>query len=92
MIGQLALKLTELADDDLPLVVEFVDQLDRQRSEEPHRRLSTAEIRELAKRRAAKLADVPREQVAARFEELAEEVRQEAIDKGTAIDGDWHRD
>ena len=42
----------------------------------------------IAKKRAALLRDVPRDQVAARFTQLSEEIRQEAIAKGTAIDGD----
>lgn len=90
MIGQVALKLTELAIEDLRLVVDLVDRL--QRPAEPHQPLSTTEIRELAKHRAALLNEVPREQVAAHFAEIAEEIRQEAMAKGTAIEGDWRDD
>ena len=92
LIGQMAMTLTELADDDLPVVVEFLDRLKQRRPAKPQHRLTTAEIRELAKHRAVLLADVPREQVAAQFAELAEEIRQEAIAKGTAIEGDWRGD
>jgi hypothetical protein len=38
------------------------------------------------------LKDVPREQLVARFVELGEEIRREAIRKGTAIDEDWTGD
>jgi len=38
--------------------------------------------------RAALLKDVPRDQLVARFVALGEEIRREAIRKGTAIDGD----
>ncbi len=90
MIGRAALKLTQIAGQDLPLVIEFLDHLEQ---EGPvSRPLPAAELRELAKGRAALLADVPRELVAARFSELVEEIRQEAITKGTAIDGDWEGD
>lgn len=90
MIGQVASKLTELPPDDLRLVLDLVERL--QARAESHQPLSTAEIGDLAKQRAALLAEVPREQVAAHFEELAEEIRQEAIANETAIDGDWRGD
>jgi len=54
--------------------------------------LPVAEIREEARRRARLLHDVPREQMVARFVEVGEQIRQEAIAKGTAIDGDWTAD
>ena len=44
-----------------------------------------AEVR----RRATLLQHVPRAEIVARFLELAEEIRQEAIAKDTAIEGDW---
>jgi hypothetical protein len=85
-IGQIALKLTKLSAEEVSGLLEIVDQLE---PEETAGKLRTAaEIRETAKKRAALLRDVPREPVAARFTELAEEIRQKAIAKGTAIDGD----
>lgn len=50
---------------------------------------ATAELWVEALRRAHLLQDVPREQLVARFAELTEEIRREAIAKGTAIEGDW---
>jgi hypothetical protein len=49
-------------------------------------------MRAEAQRRATLLRDVPREEIVARFRELTEEIRQEAITKGTAIEGDWRGD
>ena len=46
-------------------------------------------MRAEARRRGGLLQDVPRAEIMARFRELAEEIRQEAIAKGTAIEGDW---
>lgn len=92
MIGQLALKLAELPEEDLQLVVEFVDHLGEKGSVESLSSLSAEEIREEARRRARLLRDVPREQLVARFIEVGEQIRQEAISKGTAIDGDWTGD
>ncbi|HYX25905.1 MAG TPA: hypothetical protein VFC23_17255 [Thermoanaerobaculia bacterium] len=51
-----------------------------------------AALRAEARRRAALLKDVPREQLVARFVELGDEIRREAIRKGTTIDGDWTGD
>ncbi len=87
-IGRVASELTQLPEEDLPLVVEFVEFL-KQRQARPVHRLSLAEMRAEAHRRAALLQNVPREEIVARFRELAEEIRQEAIAQGTAIEGDW---
>lgn len=41
-----------------------------------------------AMRRSQLLRDVPRSEIVARFQQVAEEIRQEAIARGNAIDGD----
>jgi hypothetical protein len=91
LIGHVAARLTVLPPEDLHLVVDFLDFLEERHS--PSAKLSSAiRLREEAKRRARLLQDVPSEQLVARFAELAEQVRQEAIEKGTAIEGDWVSD
>ena len=90
VIGQIALKLTQLSAEEVSGVLEILDHLSP--VETSSRTPTTAEIIAIAKRRAALLRDVPREQVAARFTQLAEEIRQEAFDMGTAIDGDLSGD
>jgi hypothetical protein len=90
VIGQIALKLSQLSAEEVSGVLEILDHLSP--VEMSSRPRTAQEICALAKQRAASLRDVPREQVAARFAELAEEIRQEAIAKGTAIDGDWTGD
>lgn len=92
VIGQLAHQLSSLTEEDLQLVAEFVTLLEEKRPPGPTRALSAAEIREKARWRARLLHDVPREQLVARFAEVGEQIRQEAIAKGTAIDGDWAGD
>lgn len=92
VIGQLALKLTNLPEEDLQLVIELVDCLEEKRPEKSARSVSVEEIREEARRRARLLRDVPRDQLVARFIEVGEQIRQEAIAQGTAIDGDWTGD
>ncbi|MES1241537.1 MAG: hypothetical protein ABUT39_07950 [Acidobacteriota bacterium] len=88
LIGRVAARLTVLPPEDLRLVIDFLDLLEERHAPQPAPS-SVARIREEAKRRAGLLKDVPREQLAARFAELAEQVRQEAIEKGTAVEGDW---
>lgn len=92
IIGRAALDMTRLPAEDLPLVIEFIGYLKRQQRTVSPRRLTVAEMRAEARRRANLLQEVPRAQVVARFRELTEEIRREAIAKGTATEGDWHGD
>ena len=46
----------------------------------------------MARRRTILLQDVPCKEIVTSFRELAEEIRQEAIAKGTAVEGDWRGD
>ena len=55
-------------------------------------RIPAAEIREEVRRRGRLLRDVPREQLIARFLEVGEQIRREAVEKGTAIEEDWTGD
>lgn len=87
IIGRVALEMTALPEEDLPLVLDFVDALKKRRTA-PAPYKTAQELVAEAKRRADLLADVPRAERVARFERLVEEIRQEAIEKGTAIDGD----
>ena len=88
MIGQVALELTRLPEEDLPLIIEFVDYLKQQHRTAPQRRLSVAEMRAEARRRASLLRKVPRTEIVARFRELAEGIRQEAIAQGRRVSRD----
>ena len=49
-------------------------------------------MRAEARRRASAMHGVPRHQLVARFKELTEAIRSEAVAKGTAVEGDWQRD
>jgi len=91
LIGRVASELTQLPEEDLSLVIEFVEHLKQHRAI-PRERLSPAEMRAEARRRAILLQDVPREEIVARFLELAEEIHRESIAKGTAVEGDWEGD
>ena len=92
LIGQVTRELATLPEEDLPLVVEFVEYLKRQRRAPPQRRWSAAEIRSEARRRATQLGALPRAEIVARFQELAEAIQQEAAARGTAIERDAQGD
>lgn len=92
MIGRVVSDLTQLPEEDLSLVVEFVDYLKQQRQVISAQHISPAQIRAAARRRASRLAKVPRTEIAARFQELAEEIRHEVIGKEAALEGDWPGD
>ena len=78
--------------EDVSAVAQLVARLRQQRQPAMPRQKSPAEIVAEARRQAALLADVPRAEVIARFEALVEEIRQQAIAKDTAIEGDWRGD
>lgn len=90
VIGQVMTRLAQLPDEDIVMVAHLVGRL-QQRQPTPQQR-SPAEIVAEARQQAARLRDVPRVEIAARFELLVEEIRQQAIARGTAIEGDWRDD
>jgi hypothetical protein len=90
LIGRVARELTYLPEEDLPLVVEFVEYLRRQRASQ--QKMSAAEIQAEAHRRALQMKQVPRAEVVARFQALTEAIRADVIKRGQAIEGDWQSD
>jgi hypothetical protein len=91
LIGKVATGLAQLSIEDIDMVARLVVRL-----QEPHEnvspRLSPAEVVAEARKQAALLSDVPRSEIAARFDALSEEIRQQAIARGVAIEGDWLSD
>lgn len=92
MIGRVVAQLTRLPEDDLTLVAEFVDYLDRQRQKNQSANKSPAEIRALARQRARQMEGIPRGDIVARFRQLTEEIRQVVITQGASFSGDWPGD
>ncbi len=92
VIGQAALKMTRLPEELLPLVIDFLDYLERLHQAQRPATPSADEIVAEAFRRSEMLRNVPHEQLMTRFMDLGEEIRQEAIARGTAIEGDWTGD
>ena len=89
IIGGVALRLVQLPLEDITLVAQMVTRLQQQRHAAAQRRMSPIEIVTEARRQAAMLSDVPRAEIVARFEALVEEIRQQAIARDTAVEGDW---
>jgi hypothetical protein len=92
LLRQALIKVADLSDEDLPVVIEFLDYLKEQRQDRVEGRLTPADIRNLARRRSFELRDIPRQEIATRFKQLVEEIRTQAIARGTAIEGDWRGD
>lgn len=86
-IEQVASDLDTLPEEDLALVAAFIAYL-KQRAPASAPRMSAAAIRAEAQRRAAALQDVPRNELVSQFQAVAEDVRQQAIAQGTAIEGE----
>jgi excisionase family DNA binding protein len=91
VIGKVATGLVQLPVEDIAMVAQLVARLQRQRLPAAPRRPPAAIVAE-ARRQAALLRDIPRAEIAARFEALTEEIRGQAVAQGTAIDGDWFGD
>ena len=88
LMAQVADDLATLDESDLNQVFQFVADLKARREEQERKKLFAqilAEARQLAQERA----DWPREKVIAHFNEVAAEILRQAIEKGTAIEGDW---
>ena len=92
LVRQAVIEVASLPEEDLPLIVEFMNYLKQRRRAATERKLSAAEIRGEARRRASALKDVPRQDLVARFKELSESIRAQAVAQGTAFEGDWQRD
>lgn len=90
VIGQVATGLAQLPEEDIFMVAHLVGRLQQRRPAAAQR--SPAELVAAARQQAARLRAAPRAEIAAHFETLAEEIRQQAIAHGTAIEGDWRND
>ena len=86
LIGHVVTQLTKLPKENLPVVVAFVDYLSNQADDTARRSIAKQLVGE-AMRRVKSEGDMPRSEAVARFQQVAEAIRQEAIQKGTAIEG-----
>jgi hypothetical protein len=91
LVREAVIEVAQLPDQDLLLVMQFVRKL-KQRQTMSVQRPSVAEISAEAKRLAAEMGDMSREEVMAQFRATTERIRLQAIADGTAIEGDWQDD
>ena len=90
VIGKVATGLVQLPAEYIAMVAQLVARLQQQRL--PAAPRLPAEFVTEARRQAALLRNLPRGEIAARFEALSEEIRGQAVALGTAVDGDWFGD
>ena len=77
-----------LDDEDRVNAGKYIANLRAEREKQEREELF-AQILIEARQLAQERADWPREKVVEQFREVAEEIRRQAIEKGTAIEGDW---
>ena len=94
MLKQLISDILVLQNDELEIVSVLIEKIKASRPpvQSKTRRPSVALMRAEAKRRAAALGNVPRAELTARLVKVVDEIRAEAIAKGTAIEGEWKGD
>ncbi len=78
MLREVIIDVARLPEEDLPLVAEFVEKL-KQRSVPATPRPNAVTLRAEVRRKAAALAGVPREQLAAQFLQLVDDLQAEAM-------------
>ncbi len=90
LVRKAVIEVAQLPEKELLIVIEMVDALKKQRAR-PNRELA-AEILARAKARAAEMSHLSHEEVVQRFIDATERIRADAIEKGTAIEGEWEQD
>ena len=86
LIRKAVIEVAQLPENELLVVIEMVDMLKKQRAH-PNRE-TAAEIVARAKVRAADTSGLPRTELMRQFGDTLEEIRAEAVVKGTAIEGE----
>lgn len=77
------IEVAQLQENELLVVIEMVGALKKQRAHP--KRASAAEIVSSAKTRSLEISHLSREEVMQRFSHILDDIRAEAIEKGTAI-------
>ena len=90
LVRKAVIEVAQLTENELLTVIEMVDALKNQRAR-PSRKLAQ-EIVARARARAAETSALSREELMRQFGEVLEQIRAEAIAKGTAIEGELEGD
>ncbi len=90
LVRKAVIEVAQLQDKELLIVIEMVDTLKKQRAR-PNKELA-AEILARAKARAEEMKHLSREEAMEKFSKSLDAIREDAIAKGTAIDGEVESD
>ena len=90
LVRQAVIKVAQLPEKDLLVVIEMIDELKKQSAKTNRERAE--EILAQAKARAAEMSHLSREEVMERFGRAMDAIREDAIKKGIAIEGEWEGD
>lgn len=90
LVRKAVIEVAQLQDKELLIVIEMVDTLKKQRAR-PNRELA-AEILAKAKARAEEVKYLSRDKAMEKFGKTLDAIREDAIAKGTAIDGEVESD
>ncbi len=90
LLRQVITSVAQLPPNDLLVVYETISDLKQKESEKSS--LTADEILARAKARAVGMRNLSHEQIVQRFIDATERIRAIAIEKGTAIEGEWESD
>ncbi|MCI0550427.1 MAG: hypothetical protein L0287_05695 [Anaerolineae bacterium] len=90
LVRKAVIEVAQLQESELLVVIEMIGELKKQRVQNNRER--AAEILEHAKVRAAEMSHLSREEIMERFIRAMDAIREDAIKKGTAIEGEWESD
>ncbi len=90
LVRKAVIEVAQLPEKELLIVIEMVDSLKKQRSR-PNKELA-AEILAKAKARAEEVRYLSRDEAMEKFGATLNAIREDAIAKGTAIDGEMESD
>lgn len=90
LLRQVITSVAQLPPNDLLVVYETIADLKQKESQKLP--LTAAEIIARAKARAEEMKYLSHEEAVQRFIDTMDRIRAEAIEKGTAIEGEWEGD
>jgi hypothetical protein len=90
LVRKAVIEVAQLPENELLLVIEMVGELKKQRAR-PNRQ-AAEQIVTHAKERAVETSHLSRAELMQQFSTVLEEIRAEAVAKGTAIEGDLESD
>lgn len=90
LIRQAVMEVAQLQENELIVVIEMIGEIKKHRPKT--NKGMAAEIVERAKARAAEMSHLSHDEIMQKFSKAMDAIRAEAIEKGTAIEGEWERD